>query len=155
MHPNNTLDKNIRALTVEKNIEEIYEEAICEIENASDRESLETLSVRYLGRKGFVTLSLRNVSSLPADERPAAGKRTNEVKNLIDSALKAAIAKVEREAEEADPGIDITLPGRSVKPGSLHPLTRITMEICDIFSRLGLRLWKARKLRRIITTSRR
>ena len=77
---------------------------------------------------------------MPADERPAAGKRTNEVKKLIDSALKTAMGKVEREAEEADAGIDITLPGRSVKPGTLHPLTRITMEICDIFARLGFEI---------------
>lgn len=122
---------------MEINIDQIYEDALEEIEGASTIEAVESLSVRYLGRKGFVTGFLRNVANLPADEKPVAGKRANEVKNALDRLFKETVLKLEKMADEADEGIDVTLPGRTMTPGSLHPLTKITMEICDIFARLG------------------
>ncbi len=122
---------------METNIEKIYQDALDELKGASDLESVENLSVNFLGRKGLVTGFLRNVSQLPAEERPLAGKRANEVKRALEGAFKDASVRIEKEVEEADAGIDVTLPGRTAVPGSLHPLTRITMEICDIFTRLG------------------
>jgi len=122
---------------VEINIDQIYQDANSELEGAATVEAVEALSIRYLGRKGLVTSFLRNVSNLPADEKPVAGKKANEVKKALETAFKAKIVSIERMADEADAGIDITLPGRTASPGSLHPLTKITMEICDIFTRLG------------------
>jgi phenylalanyl-tRNA synthetase alpha chain len=122
---------------VQKSIDQIYEEALSDIERADSVESVDALSVSYLGRKGMVTQFLRNVSSLPPEERPLAGKRANEVKKALETALEEATLRCERAAEEADAGIDITLPGRKVPQGTLHPLTLVTYEICDIFTRLG------------------
>ncbi len=122
---------------METNIEKIYQDALNELKGASDLESLESLSVNFLGRKGLVTGFLRNVSQLPVEERPLAGKRANEVKNALEAAFSDAVARIEKEVEDADAGIDVSLPGRTIAPGSLHPLTKITMEICDIFTRLG------------------
>ncbi len=125
---------------MEINIDTIYQEALNELERASTLESVESLSVNYLGRKGRVTGFLRNVSQLPPEERPVAGKRANEVKNALETALNEAICRIEKAAEDADEGIDVTLPGRTMEPGSLHPLTKITMEICDIFTKLGFEI---------------
>lgn len=119
------------------NIEEIYQEALKQLDNASTIESVEALSTHYLGRKGLVTQFLRNVSKLPENERPAAGKKTNEIKQALDIAFKGAVEKFQQASEQADEGIDITLPGRKAPSGTLHPLTQITLEICDIFTRLG------------------
>lgn len=122
---------------MENNIEQIYRGALAEIEAASDEKSVKTLSTQYLGRKGFVTQYLKNISSLPEQERPQAGKRANEMKRGLDGAIAQRLAVLAAEAEAADPGIDVTLPGREVATGSLHPITRITTEICEIFTRLG------------------
>ncbi len=119
------------------NIEEIYQDALSELEKAETLENVETLSVKYLGRKGLVTLYLRGVSTLPVDERPQAGKRANEVKVVLENAVADARKTCEAKAENADAGIDVTLPGRTVSQGRLHPLTQITQEICGIFARLG------------------
>ncbi len=122
---------------MEKSIDQIYRDALKEIESAGSPEDFQAISVRYLGRKGRITQYLRNISSLPAAERPAAGKRANEVKKKLDTAIDAAIAKLETSARRADDRIDVSLPGRPARRGSLHPITQINQEICDIFSNMG------------------
>jgi len=119
------------------NIEAIYQDALSGLEKAETLEEIENLSVKYLGRKGQVTVYLRGVSALPPEERPLAGKRANEVKVALDAAVADARAACEARAASADPGIDVTLPGRMAVQGRLHPLTQITQEICGIFTRLG------------------
>ncbi len=118
-------------------IEEIREAALEAIAAAADPKEIEAVSVRYLGRKGIVTRFLRNISVLPPEERPRAGKQANEVKRFLENAIQAAIARIEIEGLDKDPGIDVSLPGRPAPPGSLHPITQVTQQICDIFRRLG------------------
>ena len=125
---------------MDKSIDQIYQEAAEEIDAAADRLAIQDVSVRYLGRKGIITQFLRNVSKLPADQRPAAGKKANEVKNLLDAACKAASQKLETAAKRAKQGIDVSLPGRPAPSGSLHPLTQINQRICDIFTKMGFEI---------------
>ncbi|NQT10641.1 MAG: phenylalanine--tRNA ligase subunit alpha [Desulfobacteraceae bacterium] len=122
---------------MDKTIEQIKEEALKELEAASDSKQINDLSVRYLGRKGSVTQFLRNISSLPQKKRAEAGKKANETKKLLDTTFKKALKQFEAESAVSYDKIDVSLPGRVVKRGSLHPITQITREICDIFSRLG------------------
>ncbi len=119
------------------NIEEIYRDALSELQNAGTLDDVEAFSVKYLGRKGLVTLYLRGLSALPPDERPLAGKRSNEVKIALEEAVAKIRTEMEAKAEGADEGIDVTLPGRMAAAGRLHPLTQITLEICGIFTKLG------------------
>ena len=70
---------------MDKSIEQIYQEALKELKGASDHQAVQDISIRYLGRKGIITQFLRNISKLPADQRPAAGKQANEIKNLLDA----------------------------------------------------------------------
>lgn len=65
---------------MEKTIEQIHQDALKELESAYDAESIKAISIRYLGRKGVVTQFLRNISNLPEDLRPQAGKKANETK---------------------------------------------------------------------------
>ncbi|MFP4348133.1 MAG: phenylalanine--tRNA ligase subunit alpha [Desulfococcaceae bacterium] len=122
---------------MEKHIEQIRDEAFRELGETSDPERIKELSVRYLGRKGAITQFLRNISGLPPEERPEAGRRANEVKKELDAAVKSALETAESGAPAAEDRIDVSLPGRTPPRGHLHPLTRITREICDIFTRLG------------------
>jgi len=122
---------------MDQSIDQIYRQALKEAETAAGPDDIRSAAVRYLGRKGKLTQFLRNVSSLPADQRPAAGKRANEAKHKLDRAFKDALAKFESAEKGTEERIDVSLPGRPAGIGSLHPITQINNEICDIFSKMG------------------
>ena len=107
------------------------------MEAAENRKGIQDISVRYLGRKGILTRYLRNISKLPVEQRPAAGKEANAIKNILDQAFKAAAEKLSSEGRSQDTGIDVSLTGRAVECGALHPITQINQQICNIFSNLG------------------
>ncbi len=122
---------------MEKSISEIEKEAFESLDNIVEAEGIQELLLHYLGRKGVLTKFLRNVSSLPENQRPEAGKNANILKAKLDNAFKNALKKFESQQAASVEGIDITLPGRSCKKGVLHPITQISNEISDIFLRLG------------------
>ncbi len=118
-------------------IEEIETAALEKIGQAENLDDLDQIATAYLGRKGTLTRFLRQISTLPEDERPDAGKKANILKGRIEAALKSAAATLESRGKQAGAGIDVTLPGRIVRQGSCHPITQVGSEICDIFLRLG------------------
>ena len=122
---------------MEKTIEQIEEDALSELAAAADTEAVNALSIRYLGRKGQITQFLRNISALPAKERPAAGKMANQVKARLEARFNETVAQMENQAAAADDRIDVSLPGRPVLRGTRHPITQITDKICDIFQKMG------------------
>jgi phenylalanyl-tRNA synthetase alpha chain len=122
---------------LDNTIDQIYKQALQELKAAADHQAVEDIRVRYLGRKGVITQFLRNISELPADQRPAAGKQANQLKNRLDEACKEAIQKLDSAGETAAVGIDVSLPGRPAPSGSLHPITQINQRICDIFTQMG------------------
>ncbi|MFO8048135.1 MAG: phenylalanine--tRNA ligase subunit alpha [Desulfosudaceae bacterium] len=117
-------------------IDEIKQEALAAVQAAEDAETLEALAVKYLGRKGAVTLFLRRIAELPEKERPIAGQKANAVKQEIQKAMDAARARLEQDRASVR-RIDVSLPGRPADRGTLHPITRISLEICDIFTKMG------------------
>lgn len=123
---------------MEKTTEQIKDEAVKALGDASDTESIKNLSVLYLGRKGIVTQFLRNVSVLPPEQRPEAGKKANEVKKFLDAAFKEALERIEAGASGEQ--IDVSLPGRIPRRGFLHPITQINRQICDIFTTMGFEI---------------
>ena len=120
-----------------KSIEQIESEALRALEQASDPAAIQALMTQYLGRKGMITGFLRNISSLPPDDRPAMGKKANQIKSDLEKTFRSALQHLEEVAESAQEGIDVSLPGRCSHLGTLHPVTRISSEICNIFSKLG------------------
>ena len=122
---------------MDKSIDGIYQEALDELNGVSDVEALEALTVRYLGRKGRLTAFLRNIASLPVEQRAEAGKRANIAKKKLEAAVKQYDEQLKAGERDLEERIDVTLPGRPFTPGTLPPITRITREICDIFERMG------------------
>lgn len=122
---------------MDHSIEEIHRQALEDLETANNKEAVEQLSILYLGRKGKVTQLLRGISDLPPNERARAGKQTNQLKKSLETMFKDAIGQMAQAGVSMDGGLDVSLPGRRANMGSLHPITRITSQICDIFSRLG------------------
>jgi len=122
---------------VENSIDQIEKEGLAELSAAGDEDAVNEITVKYLGRKGVVTRFLRNISQLPPEERPTAGKKANQVKKALDEAARQAIDRIAAQQDLSADQLDVSLPGRPLNQGTLHPVTRITNEICGIFSRLG------------------
>jgi len=118
----------------------LREQAEAELRKAGTEEELLTVRTRYLGRKGLLTGLLRNIGNVNPAERPEFGKRCNEIKEdlfaRIDRLL-AGMASKKREEVLLCERIDVTLPGRGVRHGALHPVTQVREEICRIFAGLG------------------
>lgn len=122
---------------MENSIEEIEAEALQELAAAAGKDEIQELSVTYLGRKGKLTRFLRNISNLPPDKRPDAGKSANILKKRLEEAFKTAFEKMDPAEAHRIEAIDVSLPGRPVPLGTLHPITQIIREICAIFQKLG------------------
>jgi len=117
-------------------LEQLRGEALAAIAGAADAGALEALRVNYLGRKGALKALMGELPKLPAGERPAAGKRANEVKQAIERAF-AGTRKASDAPKQTGPRLDVTVPGIRRKPGSIHPLTQVNDELVEVFARLG------------------
>jgi phenylalanyl-tRNA synthetase alpha chain len=122
---------------VNTHIDQIEQDVLESLKTAKDAEEIQALAVQYLGRKGLITGVLKGISQLPKEERPGAGKKANQVRVAVDKAIQEAFDKIAAANETAEDDIDVSLPGRSPQAGSLHPVSQIQQEICDIFGRLG------------------
>ena len=121
-------------------LEALKEKAQKAIEEANLLEELETLRIRYLGKKGELTALLKGMGSLSAEERPHMGALANEVKEFIQthwSEKKAVLEKAAEEKQLKEETIDVTLPGRSKNIGSIHPITAVVRDAVRIFAGLG------------------
>jgi phenylalanyl-tRNA synthetase alpha chain len=124
----------------QQNLERFAHEAESAIAQAADAAVLEEIRVHYLGKKGVVTEQLKSLGSLPADQRPAFGKLVNDIKERIQERLasrKASLETALRDKQLQAEIIDITLPGRGVRTGGLHPITRTLERLETIFLRMG------------------
>src|SRR5690348_8109227 len=110
-------------------IEPLKQAALAELRAAPDLAALEQARVNYLGSHGKFTALLKQLGSLPKEEKPAAGKTVNIVKGELDAALTARRSELELKAALPKEPTDFTLPGRRRPVGKLHPLTQVTEEI--------------------------
>jgi phenylalanyl-tRNA synthetase alpha chain len=107
---------------------------------AADAAALEAGRVEYLGAKnGQLRALQKQLGTVDASDKPAAGKRFNEVKTAVEASLAAAQTRIASAATTADSRapVDLTLPGPRAKLGHLHPLTQTIEELKDIMGRLG------------------
>jgi len=122
-------------------IEAINDEATAAISAAATTAELEELRVRFLGRKAELPNLLRKVGELPPEQRGAVGKRANEVRRALESAIEQARERLEAaelEARLAADTVDITLPGDPPRPvGRRHLITQTWRELEDVFVGLG------------------
>ena len=118
-------------------IDQIQQDVLERLEKATEASQIQELQVQYLGRKGLITGFLKGISQLPKEERPAAGKKANQIRVAVEKAIRSALQKIEAQESTIGAFLDVSLPGRSVPKGSLHPVSQIQKEICDIFLRLG------------------
>jgi phenylalanyl-tRNA synthetase alpha chain len=114
-----------------------------DIDRAQDLSELDNIRVRYLGKKGEITLLMRNMNQLSAEQRPVFGKRLNELKKTAETMLEQrkkelyselSVKRWERER------VDVTLPGKPFNLGRKHPITIVLQEIEEIFTCMGFKI---------------
>ena len=124
----------------DRRVRAILKGAVEDLEGAATSQALEAVRIKYLGKRGLVTQLLRSMPTLAPAERPVVGREANEAKAEIEAELGRRLERV-REAERrvrlAEDRVDLTLPGRRVVPGAIHPLSRVLDEIVDVFVGLG------------------
>lgn len=129
---------------------DLIEKAALEALNAvRDEAALEQWRVTYLGRSSALMKVFDKLGSLPKEERPAIGRRANQVKQLLESTL-ADKTETLRQAALAhslhQERLDVSLPGRPVSRGRLHPTTQTLRQIYQIFSEMGFQVYRSREV---------
>ncbi|NOT18114.1 MAG: phenylalanine--tRNA ligase subunit alpha [Sulfuriferula sp.] len=123
-----------------ENLEQIVASAAQDFAAVTQTAELEQVKARYLGKTGLMTEQMKLLGKLPADQRPAAGSLINQAKEQIQAALESRRAAM-REAELAEKlaaeTLDVTLPGRGLAVGGLHPVTRTLARIETLFRSIG------------------
>jgi phenylalanyl-tRNA synthetase alpha chain len=123
-----------------RDLEALRDDALVAAAAAPDTGALEALEVDVLGKKGRLTTVLRGIGQLPAEDRPRVGAIANEVRGRVEQAIaeaRGSLGARELEQRIAAETIDVTLPGRPIRRGTLHPSIEAMREISAIFERFG------------------
>src|SRR3954451_18264691 len=124
-------------------LEEERASGLATIANAVNSDDLRSAEVAVLGRKSRYADVQRSLAALPPEDRKTVGKLANEVRSALETELERRREELSRADEErllAADAVDVTLPGRRPRTGSLHPLTIVEQRIVDIFTRMGYRV---------------
>ena len=130
-------------------LEMIKHGAIASIETADSLQVLEELRVQYLGKKGELTAVLRNMKDLSNEERPIVGQIANEVRADIEASLaskKVALEAAEQNKKLQEEVLDVTMPGKKLKLGKMHPLQKTLEEVQNIFLGMGYEIVEGREI---------
>lgn len=123
-----------------ENLETIVSEATQLLDSTEDSIELENIKVHYLGKNGVLTGLLKQLGKIPVEQRPLVGSKINQAKNQLEEALrcrrevihaKQLVTKLNEEA------LDVTLPGRGMRNGGLHPVTQTLQRIEKLFHSIG------------------
>jgi len=130
-------------------LEQIKQDALSTLEAAQDEDSLQRWKVAHLGRSSPLMDTFDQLGSVPKEDRPAIGRRANEVKRELeaallvrDEALKGFALQRSLETER----LDVTLPGRALPRGRLHPATQTMREIYRVFAEMGFQVYRSREV---------
>jgi len=131
--------------TLSADLRDLQERALKEIAAAADPDALEQLQIQYLGKKGDLTAVLRGIGALPAEDRPRVGAVANEVGEAVKGALATrgaelhAVVQAQRLLAEK---VDVTLPGRAIARGTLHPIPETIAAIAEVFAQFGFVIYE-------------
>jgi phenylalanyl-tRNA synthetase alpha chain len=130
-------------------LNQLRADALEQLAHIWDDAALEEWRVKFLGRNGLLATAMAKLGTLSKEERPAAGKLANEVKGALESAFEAKLGAMKQralsESLESEP-LDVTLPGRPVNRGRLHPATANLREIYRIWGDMGFQVFRSREV---------
>jgi phenylalanyl-tRNA synthetase alpha chain len=125
---------------LQEQLSTLLQNALSEVEASDDAAAIETVRVKYLGKKGLLTEQLKKLGSLPAAERPLVGQLVNKAKQTLSEKIqkkKDSLEQASRNASLSSEKIDVTLPGRGAGTGGLHPVTRTIRRLENFFTSAG------------------
>ena len=128
---------------MKEEIAKIKENSIKEMEASQNLKELNDLKVKYLGKKGELTVVLRGMGTLSPEERPVIGSLVNEVRDELNDLVEKKekeFKKQELQKRLETENIDVTEPSKKVNLGSLHPITQIIEEVEEIFLGMGYQI---------------
>ena len=126
---------------MDSELQTIAAEALAAIASADDETEVEQARIKYLGQSGALTALSKGMKDVSKEDKPRIGKLLNETRNAITAALEGRKAELAAEADSrAFAGVDVSLPGVSVRRGSLHPITQLQDRAIQIFRRMGFAL---------------
>ncbi|MDJ0637917.1 MAG: phenylalanine--tRNA ligase subunit alpha [Paracoccaceae bacterium] len=121
-------------------MDDLREKYLARIAEAADEAALEELRLAAVGKKGEVSLQMRELGKMSAEERQVAGPKLNALKDEINAALAAKKAALEEAALDArlqTEWLDVTLPARDRPRGTIHPVSQVTEEVTAILADMG------------------
>lgn len=121
-------------------LDSLVNEARAAFAEVQDVVTLDAVKARFLGKQGQLTELMKGLGKLSAEERPAAGARINVAKQQVEALLnerRDALASALLAQQLAAESLDVTLPGRGISPGGLHPVTKTLNRIVELFSTMG------------------
>jgi phenylalanyl-tRNA synthetase alpha chain len=127
----------------------LKQRALAELNACTDEAALRAWYTRYFGDQGEVKQALKQIGSIPREQRPAFGQEANRIKEALAQAYEGALGR-EKERSLArslqSASVDVTLPGRRVPGGRLHIASLILREIYAIFADLGFQIYRSREV---------
>jgi len=130
-------------------LEQIELQALSSLQKVQDDEALQSWKVANLGRSSNLMKIFDQLGALPKEERPLIGRRANEVKRLLEGALEEkdrALRQQELQSALQAERLDVSLPGRPIPRGRLHPATQTMREIYRIFGDMGFQIYRSREV---------
>ena len=127
-------------MDMQEQLQKIQEEAIAQLETVNDKAGLEAMRLKYLGKKGELTLILRSMGQMPAEDRPKAGQMINAVRETLTAkmdALDGKIKALEQEKKLQSEAIDVTEPRKHTQLGAMHPISIVQNQLLDVFTGMG------------------
>jgi len=118
------------------NLKTLKNQAKNEIEKAENLKELDEVFKKYLGEKGKITQVLKSLKKMPKTRRTKIGKEANQLKKLLEIKIKQKAEKIKKEIGEKE-WVDITIPGKKILLGHLHPLTQVKRKVEEIFQSMG------------------
>ncbi len=132
-----------------ENIEEIKQAGLTALVEVKDEDALNQWRVTHLGRSSAIMDVFKNMGEVPKEERGAVGRAANQVKQALEAALTekmAALHEVALQRSLGEEHLDVTLPGRAIPRGRLHPVTQTLREIYRVFADMGFQVYRSREV---------
>ena len=128
---------------MKEQIAKIKEDSVKEINQCQEEKELNELRVKYLGKKGELTVVLRGMGNISPEERPVIGSLVNQVRDELEALIQEKekeFKRKERNRKLETENIDVTEPSKKIELGSYHPITQIIQEVEEIFLGMGYQI---------------
>lgn len=122
---------------MEKELLKLKKEAETGLQSIRETSDLESFRVKFLGRKGLFSSVMQQLGSVEKEDRPRLGKLANSVKKEIETLFNQKKEEISRQDSQLVDRLDLSLPGRYLSPGKMHPVSQVMEEICSIFEEMG------------------